>query len=349
MASIKIRPTLKKLITTNPVRSLVWCGDDLIDWVAGGTRYQLDGNAYSSRINYAYKFDHAIASHCGTYVALVESLGTKGIILKNREILREINRSFYRANDYLYPITFLQLPDGSVGLAHCPDNYSKIEIEEVETGRRLTERDTRPCDIFHSRLQVSDDGKYLLSAGWVWHPLDGVWVFDVPKVLNEPKLLDEPSAVVLRVPFEATGAIFRSPEQLVISSSAYDDYNPKDPDQAEEPGEQYLDSNCIGIYDLPSQSFITKTKLEEATGQMMSFGDFVVAFYKHPKLIDLNSGQILRRWTELLSGEQCSSITRHLPPPLAIDRKNKRFAVGSKESIDIVQFEMSSESHSDEV
>lgn len=83
-----------------------------------------------------------------------------------------------------------RLADGRAVIAHCPDEYCKIEPEEVETGRRLTEREGEPADFFHSRLQFSPGERYLLSVGWVWHPFDMVAVYAVGRALAEPASLD---------------------------------------------------------------------------------------------------------------------------------------------------------------
>ena len=48
-----------------PPRSLTWHGDELVDWVGGCTIYNLDGSISPPRINYAYRFDHAITSSTG--------------------------------------------------------------------------------------------------------------------------------------------------------------------------------------------------------------------------------------------------------------------------------------------
>jgi hypothetical protein len=71
----------------------------------------------------------------------------------------------------------------------------------------------------------------------------------------------------------------------------------------------------------------------------MPVEDFVVGFYKHPKLISLASGEVVHRWNDLASGEQTSSIVWHHEkiPPLAFDVANKRFAVASTQEIAVVQ------------
>src|SRR5262249_3427266 len=117
--------------------------------------------------------------------------GTKGLVVRGSEQVREVNRSYYHASAYEYPIAVFTLPEGTPALVHCPDQYNKLEIEELQTGRRLTTRAGEPVDFFHSRLQVSPGGKYLLSAGWVWHPLDMIQIFRLSEVLDCPGALDQ--------------------------------------------------------------------------------------------------------------------------------------------------------------
>ena len=179
------------LPTQVPVESLCWSGDSLIDWVSGGIQYHLDGRIDDPCVRFAYRFDSAVMSPDGRYAVLYEALGTKGLLLREGKILRELNRSFYHANTYEYPIALYTFPSGRTLLAHCPDEYCQLEIEDAETGQRLTQRKSQSPDIFHSRLQFSRDGRYLLSAGWVWHPLDVVHVYDVTRALESPESLDE--------------------------------------------------------------------------------------------------------------------------------------------------------------
>src|SRR5262245_32839629 len=80
------------------VRSLVWRGDELVDWVDGCKIYRLDGSKTERRVSYAYRFDTAVASPGGRFAVIHERLGTKGLLLDDGKILREINRSFYHAH-----------------------------------------------------------------------------------------------------------------------------------------------------------------------------------------------------------------------------------------------------------
>ncbi|MGB0495513.1 MAG: hypothetical protein ACPGJI_04085, partial [Kangiellaceae bacterium] len=175
------------------IRSLSWQGNNLIDWVSGGHTYTLNGETKKRNINYAYPFDSAVVSSSGIYSVVFANNQTKGLLLKNGEIIREINRSYYQAHAYDFPIAFSILNSGQEILVYCPKDYCRIDIEEIETGKVLTDFvDRNPSDCFHSRLAVSPNGRLLLSAGWVWHPLDVVGLYDLSASLEDPTKLDSP-------------------------------------------------------------------------------------------------------------------------------------------------------------
>jgi hypothetical protein len=112
------------------IGSLCWRGDDLIDWVGGGRALALDGTEQPASVGYAYRFDAATASRDGRFAVIYERLGTKGLVLKDGKILREIDRSFYHANAYEYPVALFHEPEGRLLLAHCPRGYNRIELED---------------------------------------------------------------------------------------------------------------------------------------------------------------------------------------------------------------------------
>src|SRR6476660_7385493 len=86
------------------IHSLSWCGDELVDWVGGARRFSLDGAEQRAAVHYAYRFDSAIASPDGRFSVIYERQGTKGLLLDNGKIVRELNRSFYCADAYEYPL-----------------------------------------------------------------------------------------------------------------------------------------------------------------------------------------------------------------------------------------------------
>ena len=331
-----MQETSRVVIPANNVRSLCWRGDELINWVGGGIRYRLDGTSTLRSVNYAYGFDRAVTSANGQYAVIYEVLGTKGLVLKDGKILREINRSFYHACVYEYPIVLFDPPGRRTMLAHCPDRYNKIEIEDAETGERLTARESEPVDFFQSRLTVSPDGKHLMSAGWIWHPFDYVLLFNIAEVLVHPELLNAPPNWSLAATgTEIANAVFADFDTVLFTSAdAYYDVNDE-----EERSKLILRPDQLGHYSLSEERFLTIVPLTELLGTLMPIEKFTVSFYKHPKLVEIATGEIVHRWPDLETGSQNGSISQNLDklPPLALDPANKRFAVADDEKITIIQ------------
>lgn len=330
-----------KILKASNVRSLVWSGDELVDWAGGGARYGLDGLSRTGPVDYAYRFDAAVASKDGKFAVIYERTGTKGLVLCEGKILREINRSFYQAHVYEYPICIWTREDGRSLMAHCPDEYNRIEIDDIETGERLTESSERtPTDFFHSRLQVNSGGTRLLSAGWVWHPVDCVRFLDIPGAQQGPECLDKQynsGVFAHHMGFvEECAACWQSDDKLIVGGGREEE----PPEDDEDHGDAlYLHPNGIVVYDIPSDTCVRSVQLEKPAGTMMPVADdHVVAFYEHPRLISLVDGNILQEWPDIPSGTQLSSImvSAERPPPIALDRENRRFAVACGEGIHVV-------------
>jgi hypothetical protein len=309
------------------VQSLCWRGEDLVDLVAGATCYRLDGGVINSSFYFAYKFDRAAVSPNGEFAVVYEVLGTKGLVLRNNKVIREINRSYYHAQVYEYPIAMFCLRDGRTVIAHCPDEYNKIEIEEIESGHRLTGRDGEIQDFFHSRMQTSPNGEHLLSAGWVWHPLDAIQLFPVSEVLRNPRILDH--YVDLELPkemFEVHAAAFQDNEFVIMVG-----------DNGGEPGKE---RQRLTRYEIKRNRLDFEVSLEETAGTIMPVSnEYFVGFHEHPKLFEISSGKVVQRWPEINSGKQNSSILHHLEtiPPIALDPMRQRFAVADSSKITVIQ------------
>jgi hypothetical protein len=106
--------------TATGIRSLCWRGEELVDWVGGCRAFALDGRERPSPVHYAYRFDAATASPDGRYAVIYERLGTKGLLLHDGKCIREINRSYYHADAYEYPVALFRDAGGRLLLAHCP-------------------------------------------------------------------------------------------------------------------------------------------------------------------------------------------------------------------------------------
>jgi hypothetical protein len=322
-----------RVLPAERVRSLIWQNDKLVDWVCGVVEYDLNGGKRGPTVNYAYRFDAAIASPSGKFVALYERLGTKVIILGPDRLFREVNRSFYHAEVYEYPILFVRLADGREVLAHCPESYCDLQLEDPTTGVQLTEPGAgRIQSMFHSRLAANAAGNRLLSAGWIWHPDDVVHVFDL-KPTGHGRLSLESCDACCYQGAEASSAVFNSAGRVIVASA-------KDAEDflEGEPGER-LRPGMIGVYDLDQQNLVSLAPLEEEAGTLMPFGErYVVGFFEHPKLIEVATGRVLCRWNDLNTGQQNSSILWHkpLPPPIALDPLSGRFAVTDDKQITVI-------------
>lgn len=315
--------------------TLNWTGDFLVDWANGGKIYFPIDQSLRSQISFyfAFSFDSAISSSDGVYSFIYKKLGTKGLLLKKGEILREINRSYYHAEVYEYPVVFAKLKDGRDILIHCPNNYNRLEFEEVETGLLLTNHEARdPSDFFHSRLEVSPDNKTFLSKGWMWHPYDFVEVFDIEECLENPKALDE-SRIRPEVSTEISTASFINNELVLIGGSY--DAEPFDYDFPDQ-----LQNRQIGIWNLKT-NMVSDIITPECIigGNLIAIDDtFAWDLYEHPKIINYKTGEMVDEIKKIYSGKQVSSIihtTKDLPL-IAFNPKTKQIAIGKDETIEIL-------------
>lgn len=198
------------------LRTLDWFEDKLVDWNSAGTQYNWDGSSQKlQKYHFGFVCDGSITSENGEYALIYQKRGTKGLLLKNGEVLREINRSYYQSDVYEFPAAFLNYQDRTY-LIHCPNQYCQLDIEDVETGEIFTNIPERnPHDVFHSRLEVSSNNQFILSKGWYWHPFDGVELFEVAKCMENPLLLDEKISLPLDWE-EVPSASFLNDEEILL-------------------------------------------------------------------------------------------------------------------------------------
>jgi hypothetical protein len=325
------------IIPAKGIRSLCWDDNELVDWAAGGARYRLDGSIKRSRVNYAYRFDSAVQSPSCRFAVVYERLGTKALLLDNGTVVRELNRSFYQAHVYDYPICLFALPDGREVIAHCSEGYNLLDIEELETGHRLTTRQPdEPADFFHSRLSVTDGGKYLMSAGWIWHPFDSIALYDIEKCLDSASLLDSIDFAPAHSEEISSAAFVDSTLLFAASNSDAIDFSD---DDDEEDSAVDARHGSVSIYDLEQNVYLSKSPVEDDVGTLMPVNlEFAVGFFEFPKLIHMPSGIITYRWSDIASGTALSSIScgKTTRIPIALDGKNHRFAVADDEKITVI-------------
>ena len=314
------------------VKSLRWEGDALVDDVRGGERLSLDGTVSGARVFWAYAFDGAITAPSGRFTVLYTRLGTKAVVAEGARLLRELDRSYYCANAYEYPVCLFALPDGREVVAHCPDEYNRLEIEDLETGERLTVRpDGDARDVFHSRLRASPDGRRLLSAGWRWHPYGVLDVFDVEEALRHPANLDDWSPATYDViDAEVESACWLTSDLVAVTTS------PEEPLGGEDP--EALGPSEIGVLSLADSRWVSRAPKPEPLGTLEPFGEQLLSLYAHPKLVDPATGEVVAAWPEIASGTQDSSIVKpEQIAPVAVDAANRRFAVADGTDVLIVE------------
>jgi hypothetical protein len=313
------------------VQTLNWFDNKIVDWSRAGESYTLTGETKQlNKYHFGYKFDGSINSTDGCYVFLYERLGTKGLLIKNGEILREINRSYYMAHVYEYPAAFINYSN-KLFLAHCPISYCQLDFEDVETGELVTNINTRgPSDIFHSRLEISYSGKYLMSKGWVWHPVDVVNVFRIDDCFSNPLLLDKTDYSFPDVGSEICTASFIDDTQILVGSSDEIIDNER---LLNLPGKSFA------VWNINDNTFSNQNKPEFEFGNLFSI-DRTLCWdtYKFPKIINITTGQIIDKAEDVYSGEQKSSILfdTDKQPQIAFDKDRKRLAIKQKDKVIVV-------------
>ncbi|MEV6606056.1 hypothetical protein [Kutzneria sp. NPDC051319] len=330
-----MREVHRDVIAVAGAKTLAWIDGTLYDVAAGWRSFPLDGSAGKARFSgYGEQFDAVTVSPGDDVVALVASTGTKGLLLAaDGSRIREVNRSFYRASNYRYPLALCTLPDGRTGVVHCPDEYNRLEVEVVETGEGLTAgADRDPVDFFHSRLAVSPSGRYLLSAGWVWHPWDSLYVYDLAGALADPAALDSFGDVFdLRglVQAEVAGACFLGDD--VVVSTSEEENDPEGPDD--------LGPNMLVRWSPVTRTFTWRRQLDATPGDLVAMAGDILALYGHPRLYDAATGDLVAEWPDLSTGNAMSAIVRDAvtgPARVAVDDANRRFAVTDGERITVV-------------
>jgi len=324
-------------------RSLCWRGDALVDWVIGGNVWTLDGAFRDACRSWGYgRLDAAVADPTGRWAVVHERTGTAGILLCDGEIVREIHRSPYHADAFVYPVCLFPGRAGRTLLAHCPDHYARIEIDDAATGERLTRSDSRDLpDFFHSRLAASPTQKRLLSAGWVWHPIDAVVWFDIEAALVDPTLLDglegAPGARNVCLAEESSAAWLDDDTLVIGSSDEAEDPEEAEAADAEEPGAR-LSPRGMAVYDIRAGRYTQSVRLGYPPGIMMPVGRrHVVTFYQWPRLVSLDAGRVVHEWSDISTGEVVSSIVHDRPQPvIALDASRARFAVANGKAVEVV-------------
>ncbi|MGW0331781.1 hypothetical protein ACWD0J_07895 [Streptomyces sp. NPDC003011] len=312
-------------------KSLVWQGDELESGC--GRRWGRDGVERKVALAWSFPFDAGITSVSGPYSALYEERGTEGVLLERERFVRELSRSDYQAENYDYPLALGALGDGREVVVHCPDEYNELQIEDAGSGERLTAGRREPQDVFHSRLSLSPDGRYLLAVGWYWHPFGTAMVYDTALALTDPGTLDGkgllPAAAVMTG--EVTAGCWLDVDRLVLATGA----------EGGTSEQQFtLLPRHLGVWSVSEGRWIHRTPVADAEPGVLLLprGDHVISFLGHPRLLDTTTGRLVVEWPEvgLPVKTTCFGVS-HLPSPVAaLHPDGTRLAVAQTESIALI-------------
>ncbi|QIS12256.1 hypothetical protein [Nocardia arthritidis] len=240
------------------------------------------------------------------------------------------------AEDFDYPITLGALPDGREVVVHCPDEYNVLQIDDAETGRRITEGPRSPTDVFHSRLSISPGGRYLLVAGWVWHPYGIAMIFDLAAAAEDAKVLDGPGVLPLDAIYaEVESACWLDDDRVAVAASNDDPLDNKDSDS------DVLGPGQLGIWSVGSARWLHRSTVTHPVGTMIACGARIMSLHGHPRLIDPGSGRLLAEWPDVDAGAKDSSYgVTHIPTPVAAAHPNgTRLAIAQQDHIAILNLE----------
>ncbi|MEW1830566.1 hypothetical protein [Streptomyces sp. NPDC088196] len=331
--------TVILLQVTDEAQSLAWDGDDLVD-VVGGRRWGPDGVERQVSDDHGYSFDRSVSSPSGRFTVVYDERGTGALLLKGDQPVRELERNDDYAEDFDYPVALGVLPDGREVLVHCPDEYDLLEIEDTETGERLTGGDRTRNDVLHSRLAVSPGGTHLLSAGWLWHPYGIAEVFDLERALRDPAVLDGRGVPSFNPgnSSEVISACWLDGDRVAVATGEefVDEEETAETTASAEIAD--LGKRRLGVWSLSEQRWVHRNRVDFHIGTLIPRGDTLVSLYGHPRLIDVTTGASLAEWpaVEVPSREGSYGIT-HIPTPVAaLHPDGNRLAVAQPDSIAII-------------
>lgn len=318
----------RNTIAAGFIKTISWVNNAIVDWGNGGARYFIDGSKTSSHRYYPFAFDGCINTADGRYAFIYQKLGTKGMLIKDGELLREINRSNYCANAYEYPAAFTTINDVTY-LIHCPTEYCRLDFENVETGELVTDIPGRsPLDYFHSRLEISADNSLLMSKGWVWHPVEVIKVYSIKDCIENPLFLDD-VGLSPDVDAEICTASFMGNTKVLIGSSD---------EMSEEEEENSFPIKHIAVWNIETGKISKPVKVNGEFGNLFAINEHLAwDTYLYPKIIDLKTGEIVDKDESIYSGKQKSSIViKDDLVQIVFNKDTGQLAIINKEAIEIL-------------
>jgi len=305
--------------------TLVWEGDHLVD-ATTSQRLELDGTFSRSEFLIGFPFDRAISLRDASalWAVTYDNRGTKALLFRNGKAVRELNRSLYHAKAFDYPMTLTKTASGRGVIVHCPRDYDELVFEDAETGEILGAKKSENME-FHSRLAVSPDGGFLVSAGWFWHPLNGAWLCPISDITGMSGRPPKEADFSFGFGAEIDSVAFLQNDHLVVATSAEIVNGPL----------------RLGVWSIGDDRWNSTVEIGQVAGAIMPWRDWVISFYEHPKAIELATGAVVHSWEHIYSGRQIGAIDlgEPAPPPIALDPVGGRFAIAGQDGVAVITLE----------
>ncbi|MFC8078061.1 hypothetical protein ACFUN8_21265 [Streptomyces sp. NPDC057307] len=322
------------LVETGEVRSLVWDGDDLVDPVGGWRRWSPDGREHRrARRRFGECYDRAVTSPSGRWTVVYGERGTRGLLLDGRKGVRELRRDEEQFQSYDYPVGLGELPDGREVLVHCPERYDLLQIEDVATGECLAAGSREEMsNLFHSRPAVSPGGRWLMSAGWVWHPAGICEVYDLDRALTDASVLDGDGLLdpLSLSHDEVDSACWLDGDRLALVAGDVG---------WEHPVDEGLGRHQLGVWSCSKAAWLYRHDVPGPLGAIVGCGEAVLALYEYPRLFDIRTGELVARWPELpMYRRQGSYGVTHMPSSVAaVHPDGTRVAIALESGIAVIR------------
>ncbi|MEU1478589.1 hypothetical protein [Streptomyces sp. NPDC005760] len=217
---------------------------------------------------------------------------------------------------------------------HCPESYNVLQIEDAADGERLTVGGREPEDVFHSRLSLSPDGRFLLSVGWIWQPFGIALVYDTALAPADANSLDGegllPAMAVMGG--EVTAGCWLDGDRLVLATGSEEWYDDE---------ELALPPRHLGVWSMSGGHWLHRSPVPDADPGvlLLARGDQVLSLHGHPRLLDAATGRVVAEWPEVgVPVKPTCFGHRRVPTPVAaLHPDGIRLAVAQAESIALIE------------
>ena len=310
-----------------PLASLVWAGDRLFDPIgAPGHELGRPRSGWRTSPKSAY-FDLSFCNRAGSVFGAYKQLGTKAVLFNSLDE-DELDRSYYHADVTPFPIGFLSLKELDDTLVYAKE-YDTLVLASLRPDGQFP-LSPPVADFFHGRLEISPSGRWLMSHGWIWHPLSDIMLIDLDIVREDPSKLNSFETAMMPEP---EGCTFLADDSVVLA--------PMPQNENYTWGEHEAQAKTLWVVDPLTRKVLHKVAVDVQPKRMMALGTtHIVDFEGYPKVIELATGQIVLELSDLTTGTSREPwpCAVHPTVPLALDPGNNRFAFGEGKKVTIVEF-----------